>query len=150
MGLCRRTNILPSGLFIDGVYCDDREMVDAGACADIFLGSFRRQKVALKRMRMFPSSITAPDKDKSVGVCLSFSHHELTFRQQDKFLRETLVWKCMVHENVQSFLGVDSLPFSPHLCMVSPWQHQGSIMTCLHRLEQDMALPILIDVWVGL
>lgn len=87
LGLCRRTNILPSTLFISGVSCTDRDMVDAGACADIYLGSFGAQRIALKRLRTLPSNL--PNGDKSVGgvwlIYSSLSWAELFSSQINSF-----------------------------------------------------------------
>ncbi len=54
----------------------------------------------------------------------------------------------MVHPNIQPFIGVDARTFQPYLCMVSPWQENGSILTCIEWLERILGVPVLLDFFV--
>lgn len=55
------------------------------------------------------------------------------------------------HKNVQPFIGIDEDTFRspPLLCIVTPWQRNGTILNCLAQL-QGANIPVLVDVWVRL
>lgn len=78
----------------------------------------------------------------------TWSVYYLSLLERGMFFREALVWRNMDHPNIQSFLGVDAQTFHPYYSMISLWQDNGTIMACLYRLEHDLGLPVLIDVWV--
>lgn len=44
--------ILPVTLVLKGVRCQDTDMFGSGGFADVFIGTYRGQKVALKRLRV--------------------------------------------------------------------------------------------------
>ena len=50
--LSKASGIIPPGLFLNHVFCSDRETLQIGGYADIFRGSYRGQPVALKRLRV--------------------------------------------------------------------------------------------------
>lgn len=50
--LSKASGVIPSGLFLNGVSCSDREALQIGGYADIFQGSYRKKLVALKRLRV--------------------------------------------------------------------------------------------------
>ena len=59
IGLSRRAQVLPSQLYVRGVYCENREMVAWGGYGDIFRGLFQGEEVALKRLRVFRNDVSA-------------------------------------------------------------------------------------------
>lgn len=50
--LSKTAEIIPSGLFLDHVLCDDRETLQIGGYADIFRGTVHGRAIALKRLRV--------------------------------------------------------------------------------------------------
>ena len=53
LALACPTMELPSTLFLKGVRCVEKESMAGGAFADIFIGEYEGQKVALKRLKLY-------------------------------------------------------------------------------------------------
>lgn len=58
VGLSKAAGVLPTSIFLGDVECrgTDRETIAGGGFADIFRATYRGQKVALKRLRVFSSA----------------------------------------------------------------------------------------------
>jgi hypothetical protein len=61
-------NWLPSTLFVRDIIVESRDPVAEGGFADIFLGTYKKREVALKRVRMFLEA----DKAKAVTAVSLF------------------------------------------------------------------------------
>ncbi|TCD67324.1 hypothetical protein EIP91_000245 [Steccherinum ochraceum] len=103
-------NILPTTLILAGVECVGTISIGAGAFADVYIGTFRGEKVALKRLRVYVSTTES---------------QKLAIKQL--FYRESLLWKNLVHEHIVPFIGVSEDVFPGTVCMVLPWMENGSL-----------------------
>ncbi|TCD66289.1 hypothetical protein EIP91_001580 [Steccherinum ochraceum] len=126
--LSRSAGILPSHLFLDGIVCLNRDTVAGGGFADIFMGSYEGQPVALKRLRVFKAE---DDLEKS----------------RKAFCAEALVWQHHQHKHILPFLGVDITTFAPFHCMVSPWMEKGNIMQCITSMHEKQ-INIPFNRWI--
>ena len=70
LGLSRKTHLLPTSLFVEGVLCKDKHAIAGGGYADIYRARYQGRDVALKRFRTFTTATTT-DKVKNVGFPLS-------------------------------------------------------------------------------
>ncbi|EIN09684.1 kinase-like protein, partial [Punctularia strigosozonata HHB-11173 SS5] len=55
--------------------------------------------------------------------------------------REIVVWQSLDHPHVLPFYGVEAFNFSPLVCMVAPWMHNGSLLQYVqqgNRSEWDI------------
>ncbi|KAF7309834.1 hypothetical protein MIND_00355300 [Mycena indigotica] len=107
--LSEASDTLPASLFIQGVLRVDKEATFGGTFGDIYRASYEEQDVALKRIRVFQRD--------------SGRH-----RIRQRFCREALLWQRLQHPFVQPFFGIDAESFPTFLCMVSPWQRNGTIL----------------------
>jgi len=105
-------DILPSSLILRGVQCADTDkMIGSGSFADVFAGTYRGKKVALKRPRAY-IMIEKAKKD----------------RLRRDFCRESILWKNLVNAHIVPFLGIaEDVPFPDQLCMVISWMKNGSL-----------------------
>lgn len=103
---------LPPDLFITGI--ERRAQMTGGGFADIYLGRFREQPVALKCFRY----VQANFRDK--------------VHMRKLFFRECLIWKPLDHPRILPFLGIEANLFDDRFCMVSPWMDNGSLITYLN------------------
>ncbi|TCD63897.1 hypothetical protein EIP91_004806 [Steccherinum ochraceum] len=140
-----RTTKLPKSLFLQGVISKDTESYSAGAFADIFVGEYHGQKVALKRLRVF-QSLHESEKQK--------------LRVQT-FYYESLIWKNLKHAHILNCIGLghirhaleelrDTLSPAKLSSQVHEWAHQISLgLEYLHAeqvVHGDLRGPnILID-----
>ncbi|KAJ6476231.1 kinase-like protein, partial [Mycena sanguinolenta] len=122
---------LPSSLFIVGVNGQDTHPSFGSGYGDIYLASYRRQRVALKRMRHFLRG--------------SESH-----RIRLKFCREALVWKDLCHPHILPFLGIDRDSFPTFLCMVSPFMKHGTVLNYLKTHGHANVDKLLYEIAQGL
>jgi len=116
--LAMRSEKLPTSLFLKGVKCSETESYSVGSFADIYIGEYEGQKVALKRLRMF-----------------QMIHESKRKRMREAFYYESLIWKNLRHQHVLSLLGVADSLFSRSLCMVLPWMPFGHIRHALDDLR---------------
>ncbi|KDQ53213.1 hypothetical protein JAAARDRAFT_39589 [Jaapia argillacea MUCL 33604] len=114
INLSRASEKLPSSLLLRGVIISNNSYVGGGGFADIFIGQYAHQEVALKRLRIF----RCPQE---------------TVRIKKMFFREALIWHRLKHARVLPFLGMDVESFGPHICIVAPWMANRDIMTYMDR-----------------
>ncbi|KAF7373372.1 Kinase-like protein [Mycena sanguinolenta] len=129
--LSEASDKLPSSLFIVGVNGQDVHPSFGGGYGDIYLASYRDQRVALKRMRHF-----LRDSESR--------------RMRLIFCREALVWKDLCHPHILPFLGIDRNSFPPSLCMVSPFMKHGTVLNYLKTHGHANVDKLLYEVAQGL
>lgn len=146
-------SILPAALNLNDVKSVDSIQRAAGGFADVFCGTYRGNKVALKRLRAYMMS-TDTQKEKlrmvsASGVIHTVRRH-LTCPQA--FYRESILWKGLIHVNIVPFLGVTEDLFGGVISMVLPWFDNGSARVHLDRMKQkgvsDDDLLVAVDTWV--
>ena len=88
--LSKAAGVLPTSIFLEDVECHgtDRDTIAGGGFADIFRATYRGQKVALKRLRVFSSqeavgSYNAVSLNHALGVTL------MTYRNVESLSRGT-------------------------------------------------------------
>ncbi|EIN13126.1 kinase-like protein, partial [Punctularia strigosozonata HHB-11173 SS5] len=105
---------LPSNFFIHGVQLHSRDSVASGGFGDIFKGSYLGKEVAVKRLRV---------RQKEGQII--------------RLYREIIIWLSLDHPHVLPFYGVDGISFSPLVCMVSPWMHNGSLLQYIQKVDRS-------------
>ncbi|TCD66170.1 hypothetical protein EIP91_001724 [Steccherinum ochraceum] len=111
--------ILPSTLVLMGAVCiDPSKLAGVGTFADVFMGTFRGEKVALKRLRVY---LMAVESQKA--------------SMKQLFYRESLLWKNLVHEHIVPFIGVAEDVFPGTICMVIQWMDNGSLRQHIDSLR---------------
>ncbi|KAJ3485001.1 hypothetical protein NLI96_g5252 [Meripilus lineatus] len=126
---------LPSSLYLEGVTCGDLNSQFGGSFADITVGQYRSQQVALKRLRLFQNTSTEDAEKLKKRL-----HHEL------------LVWKNLRNPNILPMLGIDQTINPRNPSMVLPWMNKGSVRFYLkNRTEDDQfdfeALEVIVRKW---
>ncbi|KAK7045987.1 hypothetical protein VNI00_006982 [Paramarasmius palmivorus] len=122
--LCQAQDILPSSLFIKGVYRQDIDAHLGGSFGDIYRATYKDSDVAIKRIRIFQD--TADRHKLQRGLC-----------------REAILWRMLKHPFVLPFLGVDPDTFPGMFCLVSPYMANGTILNHLLKsggIDVDLRL----------
>ena len=110
----------------------DRSPVVHGGFADIFLGDYDGERVAIKKPRAI---------ERKKADCFSVSIYHLPLNNDDVLTlsssascwqdscHEALLWFQLSHPNVLELFGVDDLMLSTMdvICMVSPWLDHGDL-----------------------
>ncbi|ESK85279.1 kinase-likeprotein [Moniliophthora roreri MCA 2997] len=131
--LSRSQDVLPSTLFIKGIELRDTNAQFGGAFGDIYRAVYRDLEVAIKRMRVFPSTPESNRQKLYKGFC-----------------REAILWRALKHPYVLPFLGVDSETFPGSFCLISPWMKNGTVLDYLRKTDgQDIDLR-LFEIAQGL
>ncbi|KAJ7189888.1 hypothetical protein GGX14DRAFT_484250 [Mycena pura] len=118
LNLARRSEQLPTTLFITDVRDLTTHALFGGAFGDVYRGMHGEQAVAVKRVRMFLDQGTPA-------------------KQWKKICREALVWQNLQHDFILPFLGVDMDTFSPAISLVSPWMKHGTILKYLQMKGRE-------------
>ncbi|CAL1709244.1 unnamed protein product [Somion occarium] len=115
-------NKLPRKLFLPDVECNVAAgPVQWGSFADIYLGMYRNQPVALKFLRMFQN--TSGYKG---------------MKRKKNFYREALIWAhSSKHPHVLPILGINDTCFKHGMCMVLPWMEHGRIGEYIEKLQDN-------------
>ncbi|KAH8101164.1 kinase-like domain-containing protein, partial [Cristinia sonorae] len=98
---------LPTSFYLKGVRKTGTETLGAGGFAEVYLGEWEGQKVALKRLR--------------VEAKPSMSE------RKEQFCRESIMWQKLDHVHILPFWGVSDDAFQFTVCMVLPWQRNGNV-----------------------
>ncbi|KDQ53221.1 hypothetical protein JAAARDRAFT_210160 [Jaapia argillacea MUCL 33604] len=114
INLSQASEKLPASLLLRGVVTSNDRHVGGGGFADIFVGKYAHQDVALKRLRIFEGP-------------------QEKVRIKKMFFREALIWHRLRHPRVLPFLGIDTESFAPHICIVSSWIRNRDVMRYLAR-----------------
>lgn len=150
--------IFPTTLIIRGVQCSDNTERLSGGFADIYTGTYRGEKVALKVLRIY-SNMPESKKQKLRKVRMtctsSFSYHAQSPSPLQSFYHESLLWRVLVHEHVLPFMGVsEGVVFKDSLSMVLPWMVNGSLPHYIDvKRSQGMLhgneFVLAVDTWVS-
>ncbi|TDL22635.1 kinase-like protein [Rickenella mellea] len=128
--LCGRAGLLPSSFILKDELCKDGEhAITAGGFADVFSGTYKGKKVALKALRVYGN--------------------ENLKKVQKSFCREAVFWRRFSHPNIVPFLGISDPKLFP-LCMVSQWMANGNLLVYLRRYPRANRLNLLVGVAEGL
>ncbi|KAJ7266652.1 kinase-like domain-containing protein [Mycena rebaudengoi] len=108
--LCASAEVFPPGLFLELDPADTNRQIGRGGFADIFLGRYNGQDVALKRLQVY-----RPEPNQ----ILEFSK---------SLLQEVVTWVHLRHDYVLRFLGLDKQSFEGYLpCIVTPYMRNGTM-----------------------
>ncbi|THH26977.1 hypothetical protein EUX98_g7210 [Antrodiella citrinella] len=113
-----KNDILPETMFLQEVKCEDGESRFSGGFADIFCGTYKGEKVALKRLRYY-TKLKESQKSKLRLGCF----------------RESLLWRTLDHRHVLTFLGISDDAFEHTPCIVLPWIKNGNILQFMDVLK---------------
>ncbi|KDQ53218.1 hypothetical protein JAAARDRAFT_39594 [Jaapia argillacea MUCL 33604] len=114
INLSQASEKLPTSLLLSGVFTSSHRQVGGGGFADIFIGEYVHQTVALKRLRIFEGP-------------------QEKVRIKKMFFREALIWHRLRHPRVLPFLGIDAESFAPYICIVAPWIANRDVMAYMRR-----------------
>ncbi|THH19668.1 hypothetical protein EUX98_g8727 [Antrodiella citrinella] len=131
-----RHDILPTALILKEVHVIEGIECGGGGFADVYCGTFRGEKVALKRLRIYLMSSQIQKQEIKKAFC-----------------RESILWKNLVHDHILPFLGVAEDAFKGAICMVLPWQERGSLRHYLEAQKQveemsDEQIALAVDRWL--
>ncbi|KAJ7266619.1 kinase-like domain-containing protein, partial [Mycena rebaudengoi] len=108
--LCASAEVFPPSLFLELDSVDTNRQIGRGGFADIFLGRYKGQDVALKRLQVY-----RPE-----------SNEILEFSQS--LLQEVLAWVHLKHIYVLPFLGLDKQSFEGYPpCIITPFMRNGTM-----------------------
>ncbi|KAJ7760919.1 kinase-like domain-containing protein [Mycena metata] len=109
--LCAATNNFPPALFLELNSVDINQQIGQGGFADIFLGRYNGQDIALKRLRVY-----RPDPNEMSNFSKSL-------------LQEVLTWVHLKHPYVLPFFGLDEQSFEGYPpCIVTPYMRNGTMI----------------------
>ncbi|KAJ6457344.1 kinase-like domain-containing protein [Mycena sanguinolenta] len=131
--LVRRSDKLPSALFISGITGKEEHPTFGGGFADIYRASYSNRVVALKYMRV-----------------VQYMRGSDLRALRLKFCREALVWKELCHPYILPFLGIEENSFPSRLCMVSPWMEHGTVLNYLKQHGHRDVDRLLYEIAQGL
>jgi hypothetical protein len=132
--LSKISEVIPSSLFLKRVKTSLHEPpIGQGVYADVFLGMYNNCPVALKRLRIFGSTVTkSPGNLTKVNVAvIDFPQDSYTAKK--KFAREALLWRQLRHKNILPLLGIDADVHAPYMCMVSKMMDDGDLLCYVRR-----------------
>ncbi|KAJ7447963.1 kinase-like domain-containing protein [Mycena latifolia] len=108
--LCAATKDFPPALFLELDSVDTNRQIGRGGFADIFLGRYKGQDIALKRLQVYQPELNEMSKiSKSL-------------------LQEVLTWVHLKHAYVLPFFGLDEETFERYPpCIVTPYMRNGTM-----------------------
>ncbi|KAJ7114239.1 kinase-like domain-containing protein [Mycena epipterygia] len=108
--LCTATKDFPPTLFLELDSVDTNQQIGQGGFSDIFLGRYKGQDIALKRLRVFQ-----PEPNEMSKISKSL-------------LQEVLTWVHLKHIYVLPFFGLDEKTFESYSpCIVTPYMRNGTM-----------------------
>ncbi|KAJ7099011.1 kinase-like domain-containing protein [Mycena epipterygia] len=108
--LCAATKDFPPALFLELDSVDTNRQIGRGGFADIFLGRYKGQVIALKRLQVYQPG---PNEMSKFSKSL---------------LQEVLTWVHLKHIYVLPFLGLDEKTFEDYPpCIVTPYMRNGTM-----------------------
>ncbi|KAJ7778419.1 kinase-like domain-containing protein [Mycena metata] len=125
--LSKLRSLFPFSFFITGITGRERYPSFSGGFGDIYRASYQSRPVAVKQLRYFENVVF----------------------NMPEFFRETLVWKDLVHPYILPFLGIDLDNFPDHLCLVSPWMENGTVLSYLENHGHSNVDKLLYEVAQG-
>ncbi|KAL5522144.1 hypothetical protein ACEPAF_2001 [Sanghuangporus sanghuang] len=126
----QKRGVFASNIFLNGIRVSSRIYVDGGGFADVFKGWHNGKLVALKVLRILPSSTM-----DEIHVA---------------FVKEALVWRKLDHPNVLPFLGICRDAFEPQMALVSHWMEKGNLFAYLKNTPSADCLKLSLGVARGL
>jgi len=117
---CSRNRVVPKSMNIPD--CSEGSVeVQCGGFSSVSQSTYEGRQVAVKVVRMY----VADDLDIILGVSLLPTISHLSDRTDQRFCRESVVWKHLRHPNILPLLGVT---VNVHrFAMVSEWMENGNI-----------------------
>ncbi|KAH8826279.1 kinase-like domain-containing protein [Flagelloscypha sp. PMI_526] len=106
---------LPKPFNLANVHCLGPELVGKGGFSDVYKGTLNSTQI----------------------VCLKVPRMYLDPNRQS-FIKEAVIWKLLQHPNVLPFLGVSYDCFSPRVCFVSPFMHNGDVNKYLQKTKMSI------------
>ncbi|KAJ6589557.1 kinase-like domain-containing protein [Mycena capillaripes] len=104
--LCAATKAFPPTLFLELDSVDPNQQIGQGGFADIFLGKYKGQSIALKRLRVYQ-----PKPNEML-----------------QFSKEVITWVHLKHLYVLPFLGLDEKSFEGYPpCIITPYMRNGTM-----------------------
>ncbi|KAF8631104.1 hypothetical protein AX17_005149 [Amanita inopinata Kibby_2008] len=100
--LLTKASIIPKSLYLPNVMLSSPYSIAHGGFADIYVGKYRHNRVALKRLK--------------------------SIKRDTDFCREALIWRSLSHAHVLPFFGVHYEEESKFLYLVSPFMENGSLI----------------------
>ncbi|KAJ7266661.1 kinase-like domain-containing protein [Mycena rebaudengoi] len=108
--LCASAEVFPPSLFLELDSVDTNRQIGRGEFADIFLGRYKGEVIALKRLQVY-----RPEPNE----ILEFSK---------SLLQEVLTWVHLKHIYILPFLGLDQQSFEGYPpCIVTPYMRNGTM-----------------------
>ncbi|KAJ7325457.1 kinase-like domain-containing protein [Mycena albidolilacea] len=109
--LCATTRDFPPTLFLELDSVDTNQQIGRGGFADIFLGKYKGQNIALKRLRAYQQDLNEMSKISKY------------------LLQEVLTWAHLKqHVYILLFLGLDENTFEGYPpCIVTPYMRNGTM-----------------------
>jgi serine/threonine-protein kinase TNNI3K len=125
--LCASAEVFPPSLFLELDSVDTNRQIGRGEFADIFLGRYKGEVIALKRLQVYrpePNEILEFSK-----VCLMpFITFNPSLMKLQSLLQEVLTWVHLKHIYVLPFLGLDQQSFEGYPpCIVTPYMRNGTM-----------------------
>ena len=130
--------ILPGSYHLLDVTLNDNIPYASGGFADIWKGQLDGHQVCVKAFR----TQTAANLGKIKRVC----HSVLTGgwaqpNYAQRFYRDIIGWKYVLHPNVVPFYGVSETLFS--FCIVNPWLPNGNILDYIRNNQRVNRLQLV-------
>ncbi|KAJ7936955.1 kinase-like domain-containing protein [Mycena leptocephala] len=127
--MCAATKDFPPSLFLELDSVDTNRLIGQGGFADIFLGRYKGQDIALKRLRVYQ-----PEPN------------EMT-----KFSKEVLTWVHLKHLYVLPFFGLDEQFFEGYPpCIITPYMRNGTMIDFVNTRNGTLPDRLLFETAQGL
>jgi len=97
-----------------------------GGNADVWRGTYRGSKVAIKVLRVNSRDFRSLEKVRSLVSVLFDSTVHVLMRAAQKFCCEVVLWKQFKHPNLLRLVGAKKPPST--MVMISEWMEYGTIM----------------------
>ncbi|KAK7021819.1 Homeobox protein tos8 [Paramarasmius palmivorus] len=127
--LNKQYGTIHQSIYLRGVAKEGSHPVSGGGFADIWRGRLYASQVCLKVLRVFMDSFNENKLLKDLSS-------------------EILIWRQLRHPHILKFLGIDEELFKPSFCIVSPWMHNGTLIsfsrTKSHSLERKVEMANIL------
>ena len=116
-----------------------------GGNADVWCGTYRGSKVAIKVLRINSRELSSLEKVRSLVSVLFDNTVHVLIRVGQKFCCEVVLWKQFKHPNLLGLIGAKKTPST--MMMISEWMEHGTIMDFViacpgtNRLKLVRVLP---------
>ncbi|KIM44882.1 hypothetical protein M413DRAFT_67004, partial [Hebeloma cylindrosporum] len=127
-----RESILPPSFFVSNVRRGAGHAVQGGAFADIYKGTMSGSPVCFRVLRMFEGPL---------------EERKLLYKD---FCSEVVVWRQLKHPNVLPFIGASIDLFAPQFCFVTPWLHNGDIISYLKQNPNHNRFTSICEIVEGI